>query len=305
MAIRNQPYFPLYTQDFISDEKLRECSASSVGVYIFLMCVFHKSEQYGAITLNAKDKKSEDNIANFALKLSKHLPFDKETIGEAVSELLDTGVLSLDGDTLFQKRMVHDGEISDIRATARKKRDQKNGCNNFVPDFVPTKCGTKSEQNTEYEDEDENENENDIDSVNDNSPEDRGTGEETSSSSQSGDLTPPVYTLPLVDKTSFAVTEAQFNKWAEMYPAVDVLQELRKMDGWLESNPKKRKTKNGIMRFINGWLAREQDRGGNRKRDPPLPAYGSAPGKYHSPPRSYSEVAAEMAAQMGGIRRDG
>ena len=63
MALRNQPYFPLYTQDFISDEKLRECSAASVGVYIFLMCVFHKSERYGAVSLKPKDKKSGDPLA--------------------------------------------------------------------------------------------------------------------------------------------------------------------------------------------------------------------------------------------------
>ena len=38
------------------------------------------------------------------------------------------------------------------------------------------------------------------------------------------------------------------------------MQELRKMKGWLTANPKRRKTKSGIKRFINGWLAKEQDR---------------------------------------------
>ena len=42
------------------------------------------------------------------------------------------------------------------------------------------------------------------------------------------------------------------------------MQELRKMRGWCEANPKKRKTKNGVKRFINAWLAKEQDRGGSR-----------------------------------------
>ena len=32
------------------------------------------------------------------------------------------------------------------------------------------------------------------------------------------------------------------------------------MAAWLESNPTKRKTKNGILRFCNGWLSREQDK---------------------------------------------
>ena len=33
------------------------------------------------------------------------------------------------------------------------------------------------------------------------------------------------------------------------------------MAGWLDANPSKRKTKRGILRFVNGWLAREQDKG--------------------------------------------
>ena len=41
---------------------------------------------------------------------------------------------------------------------------------------------------------------------------------------------------------------------------VDIMQELRNMKGWCNSNPTKRKTKRGILRFINGWLSREQDK---------------------------------------------
>ena len=50
--------------------------------------------------------------------------------------------------------------------------------------------------------------------------------------------------------------------WEELYPAVDILQELRKMKGWLLTHPKRRKTKKRIPAFVNGWLAREQDKGG-------------------------------------------
>jgi len=51
--------------------------------------------------------------------------------------------------------------------------------------------------------------------------------------------------------------------WAKAYPAVDVFQELRAMESWLDANPKKRKTKVGIKKFVNGWLSRSQDRGGS------------------------------------------
>jgi phage replisome organizer, putative, N-terminal region len=70
--------------------------------------------------------------------------------------------------------------------------------------------------------------------------------------------------LPLNDKSEYPIFQPQLAEWAQLYPAVDVLQELRKMRGWLESNPQKRKTKTGVLRFVNNWLSREQDRGGSR-----------------------------------------
>lgn len=73
---------------------------------------------------------------------------------------------------------------------------------------------------------------------------------------------PPIASMILNDGTYFNVSASDFNKWAALYPAVDVMQELRKMVGWCDNNPRKRKTKSGIRRFINNWLAGEQDKGG-------------------------------------------
>ena len=81
----------------------------------------------------------------------------------------------------------------------------------------------------------------------------------------------PVVELPLNDRTSYVVTCTEVNEYAELYPAVDIVRELRKMRGWCLSNPQKRKTRSGIKKFITGWLAREQDRGGGWKTTPPLP----------------------------------
>lgn len=85
---------------------------------------------------------------------------------------------------------------------------------------------------------------------------------------QSVTAPPPVIVLPLADKSEYPVTKEQCQEWAGLYPAVDVIQQLRNMRGWLNANPAKRKTKRGINRFINSWLAKEQDRGGNRKQGP-------------------------------------
>ncbi len=73
---------------------------------------------------------------------------------------------------------------------------------------------------------------------------------------------PPVISLPLNDGTFFDVSENDRAKWSQLYPNVDVLQQLRNMAGWCDANPTKRKTRGGIKRFITAWLAREQDKGG-------------------------------------------
>lgn len=70
-----------------------------------------------------------------------------------------------------------------------------------------------------------------------------------------------VIALPLNDGTEKSVTQEEIDKWQGLYPSVDVLQELRKMVGWLESHPNRKKTRRGVGAFITGWLSREQDSG--------------------------------------------
>lgn len=73
-------------------------------------------------------------------------------------------------------------------------------------------------------------------------------------------IEPSIITITLNDKSEYPIYQSMIDEWNELYPNVDVLQELRKMKGWSNANPAKRKTKKGIQRFINSWLAREQDK---------------------------------------------
>ena len=66
------------------------------------------------------------------------------------------------------------------------------------------------------------------------------------------------------DGNMYGVTDGQIARWTELYPAVDIMQELRRMCGWLEANPTRRKTSRGIPRFINTWLSKAQDKGGDK-----------------------------------------
>ena len=67
--------------------------------------------------------------------------------------------------------------------------------------------------------------------------------------------------LSLVDKTEFHVCESVVQEFENCYPAVRVREELKKMRAYFFSNPVKRKTRRGIMKAINSWLARTQDAG--------------------------------------------
>ena len=82
---------------------------------------------------------------------------------------------------------------------------------------------------------------------------------------QQADSAPPVIQLPLNDGTEYEVSVEQCHEWAGLYPAVDVIQQLREMRGWLDANPKKKKTRAGIKAFITRWLGKEQDKGGERR----------------------------------------
>ena len=72
---------------------------------------------------------------------------------------------------------------------------------------------------------------------------------------------PALITLPLNDGSEWPVTTDMVAEWSSLYPAVDVMQELRNMRGWCLSKPKNRKTPRGVRAFITTWLSKEQDRG--------------------------------------------
>ena len=79
--------------------------------------------------------------------------------------------------------------------------------------------------------------------------------EQTSFASEQATELPP---LILKDGTRFHISENHLNEFVDAYPGVDVRDQIMKMSQWLKVNPTKRKTKNGIMRFINSWIARSE-----------------------------------------------
>ena len=79
---------------------------------------------------------------------------------------------------------------------------------------------------------------------------------------------PPVITLLLNTGEEYGISQSNVYEWSELYPAVDIMQCLRNMKGWLMANKSKRKTIRGINKFIITWLQNEQDKGGTRGYKP-------------------------------------
>lgn len=66
--------------------------------------------------------------------------------------------------------------------------------------------------------------------------------------------------IPLNDGSEYPVISAMVAELDRLYPAVDAMQTLREIRGWNLSNPTHRKTKSGVMRHINTWFAKEQNK---------------------------------------------
>ena len=148
MALRDQPYIPLYVDDYLTDEKLNMCSASTQGVYIKILCILHKQTEYGKLLLKQKEKQSINICLNFATKFAKILPFTIDVILPAIEELVEEEILIIDGDCIYQKRMVKDNSLSIIRANSGGKGGKKTQEKN--KDFAKAKIEANTVNENEY-----------------------------------------------------------------------------------------------------------------------------------------------------------
>lgn len=169
MALRDQPYFPLYVQDYLTDEKLNMCSASTQGIYIKMLCVLHKQGSYGSILFeNLFKQNPKQNFSvyqKFAFVFAKQISFSFEEITDAIEELIHYGVIKIteNENELFQPRMKKDGQTSIKRSISAK-----NGGGNpklKVKKEAKILFKQKDKQNTEYVNEYEYVNDNKIEKV--------------------------------------------------------------------------------------------------------------------------------------------
>lgn len=147
MALTDQPYLPLYINDWLSNIKLKSCSANSHGVLINIMALMHKQENYGTILLQQKYQQSKQQISNFATQFARILSFDFDEIEKGLIELIDENVLFIEGNILSNKRMIRDAEISKNRAESGSKGGKKTAKKNGK--FATAKATAKNVANTD------------------------------------------------------------------------------------------------------------------------------------------------------------
>lgn len=185
-----------------------------------------------------------DSISELALALGEN----ENVVRLAVEALVRFGVVERwDDETLYMSAMQQlIGSESDSAERVRKHRALHGNTSLLQSNVNVTLCNTEIENKRKEVDK-----EKDIENT------------EVFCAEPEAVSAPPVISIILNDRSYFDVTNDDVLKWEKLYPAVNILQELRKMAGWCDSNPTKRKTRRGVRAFITSWLAKEQDRGGS------------------------------------------
>lgn len=242
-------YYWLKLQDGFFDskriKKLRKLAGGDTYTIIYLKMQLVAMKKGGILEYTGLEK-------TFAEELALELDEEPGNVGVTVNYLLSCGLLeeTSQSEYFVPYAVMNTGSEGSSTKRVREHRERKTlQCNADVTQMKQP-CNVEIEKEIEKEKEEDNA---------------LLPGAETPPAppkppKQKKPSSPVAISIILNDKTEYGITEADVLAWKELYPAVDVMQELRKMKGWSEANPKKRKTKNGIKRFINSWLAGEQDK---------------------------------------------
>lgn len=258
----NKKYYYLRLKDnfFDSDEIVLLESMQDGYIYsnILLKLYLRSLRDNGRLMFNGAIPYSPQMIAT----ITRH---QVGTVEKALKLFAEMGLVEiLDSGAIYMLNIQN--MIGKSSTEADRRREYYNRIeaekNNLLPDCE--KSREKSRENCAPEIEKEIEKEIEIEREIDTSARSRKNG-----SKPEADKTPVFITFPLNTGEEYPITEGSISKWEQLYPAVDIRQELRKMRGWLDSNPTKRKTRGGIARFVNSWLSREQDRGGRAPQQRP------------------------------------
>lgn len=256
-ATKGKRYYWLkLSEDFFKQKeikKLRSIAGGDTFTIIYLKMLLRSMKDDGKLYYEGVED-------SFVSELALDIDENEENVGVTVRFLIAKGILHQNTASEYEVITANEmtGSECESARRVRKMRAAKAietadcakralQCNTMV-----TSCNTEKEKEIEIEIEKEKKN----------------TSYSCTEPSRKVSVpsNPPVISLPLNDGSEHPVTQEDVEKYKSLYPAVDVMQELRNMYGWLDSNKNRRKTKSGIRRFINSWLSKEQNNSGSQYR---------------------------------------
>ena len=235
-------------EDNIWIRKLRTIAGGDTYTIIYLKLQLLSLEEEGKIILEGIE---DDFRHELALRIGE----ETENVCVAIDYLIRAGLIEVTNDTevFLPEVPACIGKETDSakRVREHRRKQQTLQCNTFVTrcNTLETKCNTEIEIEKEYRD---------IKDINTFA---------RSPDKQASELEENVEALILNDGSEWRPTKALFAEYVRLYPNVDVKQQFNVMRSWCLSNPAKKKTRRGITRFVNSWLAREQDRGYRKPAD--------------------------------------
>jgi len=255
-------------------KKLRRIAGGDTYTVIYLKMLLLSLKQDGRIYFEGVEE-------NFSEELALELDEEEENVKVTVRFLLAHGLMKLVDETEYVLTQCSNMVGSESASAERVRRHRENKalqCNVDVTD-VKRICNVEKE----IEKDKEKDNKYFCPELNSGQPQpkveiepaaENRTKVEIEPSCSRAELmveTEPAQAeifirLPMISGEEFAVTRQYVEELKNLYPAVDIEQAFRNMRGWLDSNPKNRKTPRGIKRFITGWIAREQDRAPRTER---------------------------------------
>jgi|GEM_PF-358534 len=263
MAEKNPKYYWLkLKEDFFGDKrikKLRRGETGDTAVIIYLEMMLRALKTGGRLTFeNLED--------SFYEELALDLNEDEENCKTALEALIACGLLeTADGKTYLLPEVANctgseSESLQRVREYREKKKTTQRNANVTECNADVTKCNADvTECNTEIEKEIEKEKEIEIEIDTDTEIKKESDKNIYSKEEEEGAALKAAVCLPLRDNKKYYINDDEIKKWKELYPRVDILQELKTMTGWLQANPEKRRDRDNLPRFINAWFTRKQE----------------------------------------------
>ena len=264
---RGIEYFP-FDVDFFSDKKIRilksRFGADGIAIYLYLLCEVYKNGYFIQIDDDYEYIISDDlSMSNEKVKQVLKFLLERSLLDSKLFQS-DTIITSRGIQCRFQEAIKTRASKSEIEVESKYWLLSESETQPFIKftqnEDYSEKNPSYSEKNPSYSEKNPSYSEkNDTkESKEKESKENKSnTRSELNESAPSSNLK-----IPLNDNSFYEVPIKRLAEWKKAFPSVDVEYQLNRMIVWCNANPKKRKTKRGVERFITNWLGKEQDSGG-------------------------------------------